>query len=55
MQGHPPAGKELLGIPVPEIRTLLTRCWTYEPEKRPSVGDCSHVVEKTTLSTEAPM
>ncbi|KAG8923229.1 hypothetical protein FRC00_006479, partial [Tulasnella sp. 408] len=55
MQEHPPAGNELLGIPVPEIRELLTRCWTYEPEKRPSVGDCYHVVEKTTLSTEAAM
>lgn len=50
MQGRFPADKELLVIPVPELRTLLTRCWNNEPDQRPSVGDCFNVVKTVALS-----
>ncbi|KIO31658.1 hypothetical protein M407DRAFT_19396 [Tulasnella calospora MUT 4182] len=50
MQGRFPADKELLMIPVPELRTLLTRCWNNEPDQRPSVGDCFNVVKTVALS-----
>ncbi|KAG8896939.1 hypothetical protein FRC00_005013, partial [Tulasnella sp. 408] len=37
---QPPGQIENLSIPVPDVKLLLSKCWTYEPEERPSASFC---------------
>ncbi|KAG9042458.1 hypothetical protein FS837_010835 [Tulasnella sp. UAMH 9824] len=45
LNGKPPAQVENLDISVPDLRLLLSRCWAFEPEARPSARDCRHILD----------
>ncbi|KAG8909112.1 hypothetical protein FRC01_007127 [Tulasnella sp. 417] len=50
INGEPPSDTETLSFPVPDLKSLLRRCWNLQPSERPSASDCLRVVESA-LST----
>lgn len=50
MDGEPPSDTENLPFPVPDLKTLLARCWTIQPLERPSVVDCLRNIESALLT-----
>ncbi|KAG8929695.1 hypothetical protein FRC01_003917 [Tulasnella sp. 417] len=40
LKGQPPCKAEQLSIPIPSISLLLAKCWTPEPNERPSAISC---------------
>lgn len=45
MKGQPPAGVQSLRIPVPHLKQLLTHCWDFEPDARPSAAHCLRIID----------
>ncbi|KAG8970623.1 hypothetical protein FRC05_000559 [Tulasnella sp. 425] len=44
MNNEPPSDTISLPIPVPAVKHLLARCWTVQPNERPSVDHCLSII-----------
>ncbi|KAG8977550.1 hypothetical protein FRC05_001408 [Tulasnella sp. 425] len=58
VKGECPSDTKSLPIPVPDLKLLLTECWSVQPDKRPSAAYCLQIlnsvspVSKTGIGTE---
>lgn len=50
VQGQTPCDAESLALHLPQFSDLLTKCWSREPNERPTAVDCLAAIQSALLS-----
>ncbi|KIO31637.1 hypothetical protein M407DRAFT_67694, partial [Tulasnella calospora MUT 4182] len=52
VMGEPPSETDCLPIPILDLRLLLAKCWSREPDERPSAGYCLRILNSALSASQ---